>query len=586
MQKSGLDLLYIHPHNNIVDDRMIPCGAITCVNFAPGKKLGVFSFDCTDEQILGSRIVAIDWHWYSGFPAVRALCERVRIINPRARIVVGGMTCSLLSKHVFELLPADFAAIGDAELALSSMVESANLDHAEGLVNVLSADGRPHTERDMTEEEFARLDPVTATWFPSLGKTDFVPSVFVARGCFSSCAGRCPSRNVFRPGSRVHTGDWIAGVVNRIAEEYGEDSSFIFYVFGGDFESRLFEMLDEIKTRRHLRPIFVPCGFNLNFVGHALDAFPHSTASLVSPWDIEALGLDPVSEEERVRRIGMLSDLFRRFGNRRRNRIHVHSYSGTSHHIYKLADDAGAPRSVALISDNYNTWSPETAGRKEKAAGDIVREIEPPCLAIAEGSLLEYLVPDIYALYPLRRDPHAGPSARPHREDLTAYHDSVLEGWHRWRIMAAARQRFLGFICRSDRSEQVGRASLDAISDGHFITPASEAFVQVDAHAITLHWREKVPTSISGCPEVAVGIVPALLLPSVKKGRWRVALFPVPRRQESAEVSLDLSLRWDGLRWRTAWERGEEIKGDVPRVIAGDEGTPAERGPSGNEPER
>lgn len=33
-----------------------------------------------------------------------------------------------MRKHVFELLPIDFAARGDAELALSSLVEAAEID--------------------------------------------------------------------------------------------------------------------------------------------------------------------------------------------------------------------------------------------------------------------------------------------------------------------------------------------------------------------------------------------------------------------------------------------------------------------------
>ena len=78
-----IDVLYIRSHNNLVADSIVPLGAITSMNAAPGTKLGVYASECTEAQIRMARMVAVDWHWCFSLPAVRAICEKVRRIHPQ-----------------------------------------------------------------------------------------------------------------------------------------------------------------------------------------------------------------------------------------------------------------------------------------------------------------------------------------------------------------------------------------------------------------------------------------------------------------------------------------------------------------------
>jgi hypothetical protein len=192
-----LDLLFIHPHGHLQSDWQVPIGALTTVNSVQGEKLGVYSWECTDEQIRKARVVALDWYWHFSLPAVRAVANRVRRLNPAAPIVVGGLTAAWFGPRAFDLLPVDYVAVGDSEAGMARLVEMGTRVGAEVPPGFIRADGVCGPRGLLDQERFDRLDPVSAEWFPSLPSEALPPMVLLVRGCDDHCGRTCrPARCV------------------------------------------------------------------------------------------------------------------------------------------------------------------------------------------------------------------------------------------------------------------------------------------------------------------------------------------------------------------------------------------------------
>ncbi|MCM2335075.1 MAG: hypothetical protein NDI82_14165, partial [Anaeromyxobacteraceae bacterium] len=89
----GAPLLYVHPRGHL-NDLVVPAGALSAMNAAPGPKLGRYAFEVGDDELRAARVVAMDLHWALGLSGLRPLLARLRAVNPAARVVVGGITAS------------------------------------------------------------------------------------------------------------------------------------------------------------------------------------------------------------------------------------------------------------------------------------------------------------------------------------------------------------------------------------------------------------------------------------------------------------------------------------------------------------
>jgi radical SAM superfamily enzyme YgiQ (UPF0313 family) len=211
------DLLYIHPHAQLLDDWEVPLGALTSVNTVRGSKRGVYAWECTDDEIRAARVVALDWHWHFSLPAVRAVAERIRRLSPETPIVVGGLTASWFGRRTFELLPVDFVAVGDAEAGFDRLVEmGAPRSGLEVAPNFLRRDGRCGASVVLQQEAFDRLDSVSVDWFPSLAARTSAPVVMLTRGCDAPCGRTCLAGAASTTPLRVHSAEWVGDTVRRI----------------------------------------------------------------------------------------------------------------------------------------------------------------------------------------------------------------------------------------------------------------------------------------------------------------------------------------------------------------------------------
>lgn len=189
------EVLYIHPSGHL-NDLVIPTGAISCLNAVEVPKVGRYAFEVSDDEVRSARILAMDLHWSVGLPGFERLLRYVRALNPKAVIVVGGITAGHYQKALVERYPVDFVIRGDSEVAFMRLV-NAILDgrSPEGIPNVYGLDLPDPPLCRMTREDFNRTDPLTVNWFPTFANvTDWQSAAFsqgrtipVTRGCPFRC---------------------------------------------------------------------------------------------------------------------------------------------------------------------------------------------------------------------------------------------------------------------------------------------------------------------------------------------------------------------------------------------------------------
>ena len=244
-----IDVLYIRSHNNLVADSIVPLGAITSMNAAPGTKLGVYASECTEAQIRMARMVAVDWHWCFSLPAVRAICEKVRRIHPQVPIVIGGLTAGLFGNKTFELLSADYLLSADTEPAFAALV--AGERNITKLPNTLDSTGRSGPQRRITQEEFDGLDPLTVDWFPSFNRNSR-RNIFLSRGCDNRCGNHCLCRTIGE-NAMIHSPSWMHRVIRSPGSSW---KSLGIWAMGVSDVNRLIGIFDQVGP-----PVNLPVSF-------------------------------------------------------------------------------------------------------------------------------------------------------------------------------------------------------------------------------------------------------------------------------------------------------------------------------------
>jgi hypothetical protein len=162
-------VLYVHPRSQLCMREIIPISLPAIANRVQQRLVGRFEEELTDRQIRAARVVLMDIHWYLTLPAALRLAERVRRVNPGAKIVAGGLTASIFSRQIVRGSPIDFVVRGDAERPLPALV-TALLDggDARDVANLVHREFETPrsyalTRADMDESNYLDLD-----FFPTL----------------------------------------------------------------------------------------------------------------------------------------------------------------------------------------------------------------------------------------------------------------------------------------------------------------------------------------------------------------------------------------------------------------------------------
>ncbi|MGM0576153.1 MAG: hypothetical protein ACQEXJ_10530 [Myxococcota bacterium] len=169
-------------------------------------KVGRYSFELDEEEVRGARCFALDLHWFFSMDALAGITRDLKVLNPSAPIVVGGITASFYATYLMEHYPIDFLVQGDAEYVFPRLIECIFEGRpVPALPNLhRRAHGPPATWHKVEPERYNETDYLTRHWFPSLAAhtreghrrfaekpfwdmDDYHPFLTLNRGCRFSC---------------------------------------------------------------------------------------------------------------------------------------------------------------------------------------------------------------------------------------------------------------------------------------------------------------------------------------------------------------------------------------------------------------
>jgi hypothetical protein len=551
-----LDLLFIHPHGHLLSDWLVPIGALTAVNRVEGRKLGVYSWECTDEQIRAARVVALDWYWHFSLPAVRAVANRVRRLNPAAPIVVGGLTASWFGRRTFELLPVDYVAVGDAEAGMAGLVEmGARRGGAGTPPNLLGADGGAGPRVTLDREEFDRLDPVSSDWFPSLTPERASPFILLVRGCDAPCGRTCLASEVSLPPLRVHSPEWLSSVVRRTRKGLGPTACIRLVNVGARDESALIGTLDLLSGDPAVGPIAIwTYGLSREFLDYALDRCPDAAIGLVSPWETLGWPHRTVSDVETIPLMEPIEHLVSRLRERRRGTLVFHCPRLFQERHPGFVERISTEQTVLMPSESFYIWTPESPGARDMDTVEQRAKMEAMGDLGARILLLEKVVPGLLNFYPMRGDPQPPPSDDPPVRELLAFHQLVLDGWRRWGMQVPDPFDFEVHWVRpagGNRPHASLQPSLPDLLEAHPVLGG--ASVHTTERDVELIWTSVDVPVFSDEPSALV-VLPRGLAEYVSVHSVEVLFLPVPPGRHGGFLHLSLKVDPSGIRLKASWQ--------------------------------
>jgi hypothetical protein len=181
-----------------MNDAVVPAGAIAAVSSVDCDKMGRYAFEVSDEELASAKIVALDLHWALALPSVEAISKRVRELNPRASVVIGGISAGLWAERLISGGIADHVIQGDAEPGFPSLVAAIVSGGEPPVLPNVWSKGRPPPEiRRASVEAHDASRSAVAPWFPTYERLQAIGArglshdrtVVVVRGCALSCPG-------------------------------------------------------------------------------------------------------------------------------------------------------------------------------------------------------------------------------------------------------------------------------------------------------------------------------------------------------------------------------------------------------------
>jgi hypothetical protein len=282
-------------------ERIVSAGAVGCVNASGHAFAGYYADELTDEIVKACRVAALDFQWANSLPAFVGLCRELKRVNPRIKIIAGGISAALLSRELFSLAPLDRIVYGSAEVPFKTVVQDllSGRGDAQNMQGVLTPANPSLAQSSPRETELPPdLDTHTLDWFPGLRRKvadmhraaaadpdlhdNHFPFVLTVRGCERRCAGCYGSyKQAFYPRPpAVRSAESILGAIQSI--ESHEEYHFVNFL--GDFISRtpLERARAALPVRSHLMASYYFCETpSVAQVNILANAFPRVMAFLV-----------------------------------------------------------------------------------------------------------------------------------------------------------------------------------------------------------------------------------------------------------------------------------------------------------------
>ncbi len=251
MGQTQWDLLYIHPTNH-PEDAFIPAGVLANYNRVSVSKRGFYAFEVPDEAIRGAKLIGMTLHWGIAYDSLKPIIAHIRRVNPRVKILLGGISASFFAPILPERLEVDYVLFGDGEPVFPALVEAVlSGREPDGLPNLVTRKGGVAKRVRLAQEDFDSLDTLNCDWFPSyerlLGMEGAVSlHLFASRGCCQHCdicyGSHAPQS--FGPGIPTRSPEAIFHDMQRMQERYPH----------GNLAINLFSLAEE--SRPAYREIF------------------------------------------------------------------------------------------------------------------------------------------------------------------------------------------------------------------------------------------------------------------------------------------------------------------------------------------
>jgi tetratricopeptide (TPR) repeat protein len=163
-----IDVLYIHPSGNATDYN-IPMGLIGLMNSINCVKTGKMYFEVSNDEILNSKIIVMDCHWYYTLSEIGRLAGEFKKINPNVVIIAGGYTASIFAEMIVGRYKIDYVIRGDAEvpfpLLVKTLLEGKNVRRVP---NIVGRGGVAAQSYKLTRKDYSKADCLSLDWFPAL----------------------------------------------------------------------------------------------------------------------------------------------------------------------------------------------------------------------------------------------------------------------------------------------------------------------------------------------------------------------------------------------------------------------------------
>lgn len=184
-------------------------GIIGLMNSLDYRKLGRMYYEVNSSDILETKVIAMDIHWYQSMQPAARLASRCKRLNPSVKIIVGGYTATIFAEFILENSEIDYVIKGDAELPFFLLVQ-AIIDGGDisEIPNVCSREQSNKIKYSISQADFDKLDNISIDWFPSFKRkvayyqsirfpTSVYPWVPVYRGCKYDCKS-CLASNTYQ----------------------------------------------------------------------------------------------------------------------------------------------------------------------------------------------------------------------------------------------------------------------------------------------------------------------------------------------------------------------------------------------------
>ncbi len=194
-----VEVLYIHPFSQLNRNDIIPMGIMGLMNSLNCRKLGKMYYEVNNSDILNTKIVVMDIHWYHSMKSAADLALRCKRVNPSAKIIVGGYTATIFAEFILGNFKVDYVIKGDAEYPFILLTKAIIENLGTTMIpNVCSNKQNNEITYSISQKDFDNLDNISLDWFPTLKRkivyyqsSSFLSFIYpwipIYRGCKYSC---------------------------------------------------------------------------------------------------------------------------------------------------------------------------------------------------------------------------------------------------------------------------------------------------------------------------------------------------------------------------------------------------------------